>query len=81
MMLLTQTADITATIINAVASVGFPIAMCFAMGWYIKDTSDKNNENSKQYKQKQLLELEKQTTALENIAASLDDMLREGRNK
>lgn len=36
--------DISA-ILSAISSVGFPIACCIVMGWYVKDQTDKNRED------------------------------------
>lgn len=33
-----------ATISQLVTSIGFPIVMCGAMAWFIKDNNDKNRE-------------------------------------
>lgn len=34
------------SIMQGISTVGFPIAMCLVMMWYIKDTSDKHKEES-----------------------------------
>lgn len=60
--------DITSLLSN----VAFPIACCVAMGKFIYDTSKNNNENQKQFKEKQLDEIKKQTTILQSIADSLN---------
>ena len=31
-----------------IMNVGFPIVMCGAMAWYVKDTSDKHREEVRQ---------------------------------
>lgn len=61
-----------------ISNIGFPIACCIAMGKFIYDTSNNNNENQKQFKEKQLKEMEKQTalqqttlTEFQSIADSL----------
>ena len=45
----------TSSIVTVVSQVGFPIAMCLAMAWYIKYTNDQHKE-----------EIDKITEALNN---------------
>ena len=37
------------TITQIVSTVGFPIAMCVALLWYIKDTSDKHKQETEKF--------------------------------
>jgi len=37
------------TITQIVSTVGFPIAMCVSLLWYIKDTADKHKQESEQF--------------------------------
>ena len=43
------------SIVTVVSQVGFPIAMCLVMAWYVKYTNDQHNE-----------EIDKITEALNN---------------
>ena len=47
-------------IITVIQSVGFPIVMCGAMGWYVKYITDKHNA-----------EMQSITTALNNNTVAL----------
>lgn len=37
------------TITQIVSTVGFPIAMCVALLWYIKDTNDKHKQETEKF--------------------------------
>ena len=37
------------TITQIVSTVGFPIAMCVALLWYIKDVSDKHKQETEKF--------------------------------
>lgn len=36
-------------IIQAISSVGFPIAMCVMLLWYVKDQGDRHKEESEKF--------------------------------
>lgn len=38
-----------ASITQIVSTVGFPIAMCVALLWYIKDLTDKHKQETEQF--------------------------------
>ena len=52
------------TILQAIATVGFPIVMCLLLIWYIKDTNEKTSENIKEITAKHLEETKEFTEAL-----------------
>lgn len=63
--------------INVVQSVGFPICMVGAMGWYIKNMTDRNDlkiEKQAIYYQEQIEKLEKShAEAMEKITDALNN--------
>ena len=56
------------TIIN---TVGFPVAMCIFLCWYIKDSSEKNREEIKKINDEHREEVREITKALENNTLAL----------
>ena len=40
--------DYIAQVTQMIMNVGFPIVMCGAMAWYVKDTSEKHREEVRQ---------------------------------
>lgn len=60
--------------IQFISTVGFPICACFAMGYYVKYITDKNNEKvdtiSKEHKQ----EMDKITQALNNNTLAIQKL-------
>lgn len=63
--------------INVVQSVGFPICMVGAMGWYIKNMTDKNDakvERQAIYYQEQIDKLERgHKESMEKITEALNN--------
>ena len=58
-------------ITQAIMNVGFPIVMCGAMAWYVKDTSDKHREEVRQLNEQHNEEMQHVTTALNNNTLAL----------
>lgn len=56
------------TIIN---TVGFPVAMCIFLCWYIKDATEKNREEIKKINEEHREEVKEITRALENNTLAL----------
>lgn len=56
-----------ATVLQAIATVGFPIVMCMVLMWYIKDTNDKHKEETKQFTEA----LNKNTLVLQKLCDNL----------
>ncbi len=66
-------------IMQAVTTVGFPIVMCAAMAYYVKDTTDKHREEiaklNEQHKQEMLdiiKAVDNNTIALTKLCEKLD---------
>ena len=59
-MLLTE---ITTTVPQIISSLGFPVAACIAMAWYVKYITDKHDK-----------EMDKVTTALNNNTLALQKL-------
>ena len=62
--------DIT-QVTQMIMNVGFPIVMCGAMAWYVKDTSDKHREEVRQLNKQNNDEMQQVTTALNNNTLAL----------
>ena len=62
--------DIT-QITQMIMNVGFPIVMCSAMAWYVKDTSDKHREEVRQLNKQHNDEMQQVTAALNNNTLAL----------
>ena len=62
--------DIT-QVTQMIMNVGFPIVMCGAMAWYVKDTSDKHREEVQQLNKQHNDEMQQVTTALNNNTLAL----------
>ena len=62
------------TVLTAISTVGFPIACCVGMGWYVKYITDKNREDlttlNAQYKE----EMGAVTTAINNNTLALQKL-------
>lgn len=68
------------TITTIISTVGFPIAACIGMGWYVKYITDQNikqvNEIAEKYSDA-ITALERQTTALQELAWKLSNYEKE----
>ena len=53
-------------IMQAVASLGFPIVACIGMGYYVKYQTDVNREELKEIRQEHQLEVSRLADALNN---------------
>lgn len=62
------------TITQMITSVGFPIAMCCAMGWYVKYTSDRHSTEVQQLNKQHQEEMEQVTEALNNNTLALQKL-------
>lgn len=65
------------TVIQVVQSVGFPIAMCIAMGAYVKYTEDKSREERIELQTQHVEEMESVKTALNNNTMALQKLVDE----
>ena len=62
--------DVT-EIMNAIATVGFPIVCCLAMAWYVKYTTDKNREEIYNLNEAHKTEMSEVTNAINNNTLAL----------
>lgn len=65
------------TIVQIVQSVGFPIAMCIAMGAYVKYTEDKSREERTEMQTQHAEEMDSVKTALNNNTLALQKLVDE----
>lgn len=65
------------TIIQIVQSVGFPIAMCVAMGSYVKYTEDKSREERIELQTQHAEEMASVKAALNNNTLALQKLVDE----
>lgn len=65
------------TIVQIVQSVGFPIAMCLAMGGYVKYTEDKSREERIELQAQHAEEMDSVKTALNNNTLALQKLVDE----
>lgn len=65
------------TIVQIVQSVGFPIAMCVAMGAYVKYTEDKSREERVELQAQHVEEIESVKAALNNNTLALQKLVDE----
>lgn len=65
------------TVVQVVQSVGFPIAMCIAMGSYVKYTEDKSREERIELQTQHVEEMESVKTALNNNTMALQKLVDE----
>lgn len=61
-------------ITSLVTSVGFPIVMCGAMGWYVKYISDKHSNEVQQLNSQHNEEMKQVTEALNNNTLALQKL-------
>ena len=62
-------------IISIVSSVGFPIAMCFVMGYYLKYTHDDHREDIKRLQEQHTEEMNAITEAVNNNTLVIQRLL------
>lgn len=65
------------TIVQIVQSVGFPIAMCVAMGSYVKYTEDKSREERVELQAQHAEEMDSVKAALNNNTLALQKLVDE----
>jgi len=58
-------------VIQAISTVGFPIACCLGMGWYVKYITDKNREEVDRLNEQHRTEIAEVTTAINNNTVAL----------
>lgn len=58
-------------VLNVINTVGFPIAMCVFLCWYVRDSTEKNREEVNKINADHKEEVANITTALENNTIAL----------
>lgn len=58
-------------LVTIIQTVGFPIAMCIAMGWYVKYTEDKHREDRNGQNERHAKEMETVNKAIDNNTEAL----------
>ena len=58
-------------IVTLIQSVGFPIAMCGVMAWYVKYTEDRHREDRNGQNERHAKEMKEVSDALDNNTAAL----------
>lgn len=59
-------------IVTLIQTVGFPIAMCGAMAWYVKYTEDRHREDREKQNERHSKEVHEIAAALDNNTAALN---------
>ena len=61
-------------LVTIIQTVGFPIAMCIAMGWYVKYTEDKHREDRNGQNERHAREMESVSKAIDNNTEALHSL-------
>ena len=61
-------------VLTAISTVGFPIACCVGMGWYVKYITDKNREDLTTLNTQHKEEMGAVTTAINNNTLALQKL-------
>ena len=64
----------SANVMSAISTVGFPIVCCLGMAWYVKYTTDKNREEVTKLNEQHQEEISQVTTALNNNTLALQKL-------
>lgn len=62
-------------IITIISTVGFPIAACVGMGWFVKYQTDLNNKNIETMRQEQNEQIRSMTNAVKNNTVALQQLV------
>jgi len=62
-------------IVTIISTVGFPIAACIGMGWFVKYQTDLNNKNLNQMRTEQLDQIKIMTNAVNNNTKALQQLV------
>lgn len=62
-------------IINVVQSIGFPIVMCGAMGWFVFYMFNKNNEQVQKIQEQHQEEIQELQQAIDNNTIALTKVI------
>lgn len=61
-------------IVSMITTVGFPIVMCGAMGWFVKDQTDKHRDEMSQERATHQEEISTMTEAINNNTLALQKL-------
>ena len=61
-------------VMTMITTVGFPIVMCCAMGWYVKYITDKNRDDVQKMQEQHSDEMSQITVALNNNTLALQKL-------
>lgn len=64
----------TNEIIQLISTIGFPIVMCIALAWYVKYSTDQNNQRIDEMTTKHQEEIKTVTEALNNNTLALQKL-------
>lgn len=64
----------TNEIIQLISTIGFPIVMCIALAWYVKYSTDQNNQRIDEMTAKHQEEIKTVTEALNNNTLALQKL-------
>lgn len=64
----------TASILQIISTVGFPIVACGGMAWYVKYMTDKEREERNKMNEQHKQEMSEVTTALNNNTLALQKL-------
>lgn len=62
-------------VLTIISTVGFPIAACIGMGWFVKYQTDMNNKNINQMRTEQLDQIKIMTNAVNNNTKALQQLV------
>lgn len=71
------------TVTQIVSTVGFPIAMCLILAWYVKTLNDTHSEQITKLNQEHKEEVKQMTEAVQNNTLTIQklvDLLQKGLN-
>lgn len=63
-----------ADVMSSITTVGFPVVMCVAMGYYVKYITDKNRQEVSDLNRQHQEELQEITTAINNNTLALQKL-------
>ena len=62
-------------ILTIISTVGFPIAACIGMGWFVKYQTDLNNKNMADIRAEQATQNRTMQTAINNNTKALQELI------
>ncbi len=62
-------------IVQIISTLGFPIAACIGMGWFVKYQTDLNNKNMNDMRAEQATQNRTMQTAINNNTKALQELI------